>query len=147
MLSTNPEDYKRFRHPYKQVANCVITVVADSGAQSCLWSRQQSVACGFSKDDLIPVHHDMKSANQSPISIDGAVIVRLSGVTAESKGVEAAVMVYISPDARSFYLSMEAMIQLRMIHSTFPQVGVAVEKRHGVNALVLATEGSKAVCG
>ena len=68
----------------------------------------------------------MKAANKSPISIDGAIFLRLSGTTKNGCQVQAAVMVYISPDAKDFFLSKEAMIQLGIIDADFPQLGAAL---------------------
>ena len=44
------------------------------------------------------------------------------------ESVEAAVMAYVTPDANNFYLSREAMIQLRIIDESFPRVGTAPSK-------------------
>ena len=73
--------------------------------------------------DLIPVRHMMKAANRTPMAIDGAVLLRLGGKPAVGKYVEAAVMVYVSPEARSFFLSKEAMVQLGVIPANFPKIG------------------------
>ena len=110
-ISTDENDYRAFGYPFKQIENRTITVVVDSGAQSCLWSRQECFNCGFTMSDLIPVAHKMKSANRSPISIDGAIIAKLSSVTTDNQLIVAAAIVYISPDANTFYLSMEVMIR------------------------------------
>ena len=110
-----------FRYPF--ICPKFIDVVTDSGAQSCLWSRKEFLASGFSMKDLIPVRHAMRAANRAPITIDGAVLLRLSGSSVEGSDFEAAAMVYISPDARSFFLSKDAMIQLGVIAPTFPQIG------------------------
>ena len=95
--------------------------------------------------DLIPVIHKMKSANRSPISIDGAIILRMSGKTADNRVIEAAAIVYISPDATTFYLSMEVMMQLRIINKTFPQVGAVIENQMNITAV--ASTKTKAPCG
>ena len=67
----------------------------------------------------------MKAANTATISIDGAIVIRLSGHTKTGQAVEAATMVYISPEANSFFLSKEAMIQLGIIPQNFPELGQA----------------------
>jgi hypothetical protein len=77
------------------------------------------------KLDIIPVHHTMKAANTAPISTDGAILLKLSGRSEHGEAVKAAVMTYISPDTDSFFLSKEAMIQLRIILHDFPQLGAA----------------------
>ena len=88
---------------------------------------------------MIPVVHRMKSANRSPITIDGAVILRLSGRTADNQLIEAAAIVYISPDTNTFYLSMEVMIQLRIIPKTFPQMGAVMDNQLNVTAVTTST--------
>ena len=75
--------------------------------------------------DLIPVRHAMRAANRAPIKIDGAVLIRIAGLAAEGSSLETAVMVYISPDTNTFFLSKYAMIQLGIIPASFPQIGSA----------------------
>jgi len=124
-ISTSECDYRKFDVPFPSIQPKHVDVVTDSGAQSCLWSRDAFVRSGFHLRDLIPVRHSMKAANTAPIHIDGAILLRLSGLTKNGDEVEAAVMVYISPDAKDFFLSKEAMIQLGIIGADFPQLGVA----------------------
>ena len=111
-VSTQNTDYSEFRIPLPKISPRHVDVIVDSGAQSCLWSRKEFVKCGFNTKDLIPVHHSMKAANSAPITIDGAIFLRLSGQSRDGKAFEAAVMTYISPDADNFFLSREAMVQL-----------------------------------
>ena len=126
-ISTNRDDYRSFNVRFPKIQPKYINVVVDSGAQSCLWSRKDFLKNGFSTRDLIQVKHSMKAANTAPITIDGAIFLRLSGETKNGHCCEAAVMVYISPDAKDFYLSKEAMIQLGIISRNFPQIGAANE--------------------
>ena len=124
-ISTNGEDYRKFGIKEPRITPTYIDVIVDSGAQSCLWSRQDFLQCGFSMKDLIPVQHEMKAANTESIAIDGAIFVRLSGRSRNGRKAEAAVMVYISPEAKSFFLSKDAMIQLCIVSHDFPQIGAA----------------------
>ncbi|KAF3842804.1 hypothetical protein F7725_001653 [Dissostichus mawsoni] len=55
-----------------------ISAVADTGAQSDLWSLEEFLACGFARDDLRPVSLSLSAANRSPIAIEGAFFARLS---------------------------------------------------------------------
>ena len=80
---------------------------------------------GFKMTDLIPVTHSMTAANSAPIRIDGAVLLILEGQCPNNRKVSAAVMTYISPDAKSFYLSEEALVQLEVLPKNFPQLGSA----------------------
>ena len=125
-MFTLDEDYNSLNMSPVKATPSYVDVVTDSGAQSCLWSRRGFLDSGFVMDDLIRVHHKMEAANAAPILIDGAILLRLSGTSAKGVDIQAAVMVYISPDARSFYLSREAMVQLGVIPRCFPQVGASL---------------------
>ena len=72
----------------------------------------------------------MEAANAAPIIIDGAIILRLSGKNEKDEEVQAAVMVYVSPDSKRFYLSQEAM-------AGFPQVGAAFQKESELRWILL----------
>ena len=122
-MSTVVDDYSKLGFSFPKIVPRCIDVVADSGAQSCLWSRKQYLNSGFSLRDLIPVNHNMKAANKAPIEIDGAILLHLNGESNDGGPWEAAVMVYVSPQAHSFFLSKEAMVQLGIISSSFPRVG------------------------
>ena len=127
-MTTHQEDYQQFGISYPAIAPKHVDVVIDSGAQSVLCPRETFLKSGFSLKDLIPVRHIMKAANTAPISIDGAILIRLSGTNTDGKQIEAAVMAYVSPDANHFYLSREAMVQLQIIDKSFPRIGGAVQK-------------------
>lgn len=126
-VTTNESDYVELGIKGPQVQPCLVTAVTDTGAQSCLWGTSDFLRCGFKKSDLIPVKRVMVAANHEPIRIDGAIIIRLMGKDREENTHVAPVMVYVSPDTKRFYLSREALIQLKVISSTFPQVGGAMQ--------------------
>ena len=46
-----------------------VSAIADTGAQSDIWSMKDFLACGFSRDNLLPVSLGLSAANRSPISI------------------------------------------------------------------------------
>ena len=129
------DDYQSFGVTPASILPKHIDIVADSGAQSCLWSRKEFLKSGFNLTDLIDVHHTMEAANAAPIRIDGAILLRLSGDNDLGEKIEAAVMVYVSPDAKRFYLSREAMVQLGIIPRGFPQVGAAILNDSRCNAI------------
>ena len=138
-MVTVQEDYIKFGFPFPKIAPKYIDVVADSGAQSCLCSRKQYLNSGFSMKDLIPVTHNMKAANSAPIYIEGAFLIRLSGKATNNKICEATVMVYVSVHAHSFFLSKEAMLQLGIITSLFPQIG-------SIDHSIVSTEPKNVMC-
>ena len=104
-MSVNASDYQTFRRSCPTVGHTAITAMADTGAQSCLWSMTGFLAAGFTPSDLIPVSIDLVAANKSPIKIAGAIILRLQGHSPDSEPLSCATMVYVSEAARVFYLS------------------------------------------
>ena len=124
-MSVNNSDYRAFGRRCPTTAPTTITAMADTGAQSCLWSMDGFLAAGFSEEDLVPVHVDLVAANKSPITIDGAIIVRLQGVPLSDDKKSCATMVYVSKSAHGFYLSWEAMMDLGIVSHDFPSVGAA----------------------
>ena len=119
-VTTNDNDYLQLNRKCPQITPCQVTMVSDTGAQSCLWGTQGFFKCGFRESDLIPVKRVMLAANHKQIKIMGAVFIRLSGKDCNGKIHTALVMVYITPDTKRFYLSREAMVQLRVISENFP---------------------------
>ena len=127
-MSVNASDYQAFRRSCPTVAQTAITVMADKGAQSCLWSMTGFLAVGFTPRDLIPVSIDLVAANKSPIKIAGAIILRLQGHSPDSEPFSCATcMVYVSEAAPGFYLSWEAMMDLGIVSPNFPSVGAAAD--------------------
>ena len=96
--------------------------------------------------DLIPVKHSMKAANSAQIHIDGATILRLEGYGLDGRKLSAAVMTYVSPDAKAFFLSKEALIQV--IPKDFPKIGTAVSTPSVAGILnIQQAKGNIANCG
>ena len=100
-----------------------VAAVADSGAQSDLWSLHEFLQAGFTKDDLSPVSLSLHAANKSPIKVSGALFATISGKSPTGDERECKTMVYVSPDVRSFYLSFDTMLALGILNRDFPSVG------------------------
>ena len=124
-MSVNASNYQAFRRSCLILAQTAITAVADTGAQSCLWSTTGFFAAGFTPSDLIPVSLDLESANKSPIKIAGAIILRLQGHSPESEPFSCAIMVYVM--GTRVYQSWEAMMVLGIVSPNFPSVGAAAD--------------------
>ena len=82
---------------------------------SCLWGLDGFLQAGLTLIDLIPVKQILDAAKSEMILISGAILLRLSGFSSSSQQYNAAVMVYVSPSARKFYLSEETLTQLGII--------------------------------
>jgi len=119
-ISVNKDDYKTFNRSCPAVRPVSIQAIADSGAQSCLWSKAEFLSSGFSTHDLMPVDLSISAANKSPIRVEGAVLMRISVPSNRGKINSYPVMVYVSPDAQGFYLSWEALLDLGIFQHKFP---------------------------
>lgn len=100
-----------------------ITAVADSGAQSDLWSLDEFLKAGFQKSDLSPVTLSCKAANRSPIRIEGAFRAVLKGHSKSGKMITCRTLIYVSRDVQTMYLSFETMLSLGIVNHQFPSVG------------------------
>ena len=121
-----------------------VSTVTDTGAQSCLWGLLEFYRCGFQDSDLRPVRRTILAANREEIDIVGAILLCLTGTADDGTIHTARVMVYVSPSTRKFYLSREALIQLKVIPPDFPKVGSAV---HASELSATAVASDIAPCG
>jgi len=124
-ISVDESDYHAFKRPCPHVSSQTLMAIADSGAQSCLWSFREFLEAGFKESDLIPVSLDLMAANKSPIPIEGAVLLRLAGAPCDTEDVTCACMVYVSKAAKGLYLSMESLVDLGILSKNFPEFGPA----------------------
>ena len=138
-VTTDASAYKHFGVACPQMISADANVVADTGAQSALWSLQGFRRSGFNDTDLLPVRRTMRAANMGEIEISGAVFIKLTGIDSSGKKHTAPIMAYVSPSTEKFYLSREALIQLKIIPKNFPKVGAALESS--------AIEAHTAACG
>ena len=97
-----------------------ISAVANTGAQSNLWSLEEFLTCGFSRDDLLPVNLSLSAANRSSIAIEGAFFARLSTAPSDSDSTSCRSMVYVSSSVRAMYLSYESLLDLGLLPMDFP---------------------------
>ena len=63
-ISTHREDYLTHGCDHKPIPNGHVDVVADTGAQLCLWSMYECLQRGFRMKDIIPVKQAVKAANR-----------------------------------------------------------------------------------
>lgn len=103
-----------------------VMAVADTGAQSDLWSLQKFLDAGFTMADLSPVSLSLHAANKSPIRIAGAFFAKLQGQPRAGNTVSCRSMMYVSQDVKSLYLSYDSMLELGIINPDFPKVGKCI---------------------
>lgn len=122
-ISVDQDHYSSFGLKSPRVRDKTVECIADTGAQSNLWSWKKCKEMGFSEKDLIPVNSSLVAANKSRIDINGAIVVTLRGKKDDGSIVSCSTMVYISSSVHSFYLCHESMIDLGIIPYSFPTVG------------------------
>ena len=122
--------YASFGVRSETVPDMSVACVADSGAQSNVWSLQECKRMGFKEQDLIPVKSSLSAANKSSILITEAIIVALSGAKADGSTISCPAIVYISPSVKGFYLCHESMLDLGILSHSFPSVGHAFFQRN-----------------
>lgn len=97
-----------------------VTAIADTGAQSDLWSFADFLARGFTRADLHPIRLSLSAANRSPISIEGAFFAKLTTRSPKGKVSSCRSMVYVSSSVQDMYLSYESLLNLGLLSSDFP---------------------------
>ena len=100
-----------------------IYAVTDTGCQSCLAGTNLLHHLGLTKHHLTPVKLQMTAANDAPISICGALALRLSD-TRGSGGMETRQLVYFTDSTEKFFLSRGACEALGVIEEDFPKTGL-----------------------
>ena len=101
----------------------LIKTTADTGCMSCLSGTYLLEKLNLPKSALIPVHTQMRSANNEAIHIEGAILIELTGKDLYGKEYSTKQMVYISQSTQIFFLSRGALIDLGIISDRFPTLG------------------------
>ena len=99
-----------------------VSAIADTGAQSDLWSLSDFIACGFSREQLHPISLSLSAANRSPISIEGAFFARLATQSSSGNITACHSMVYVSSSVKDMYLSYDSLLNLGLLPLTFPSL-------------------------
>lgn len=121
--STTEEDYTRLGYtPLPKHTSSMVTVMPDTGCQSCLAGIRLISALNIPRSRLIPVRLQMSAANRSSINILGAAIVRFSGSNKRAN-ITTRQIVYITDSTDKIYLSKEACMELGIISRNFPTIG------------------------
>ena len=126
------------KHPRKRSTphglKAEVTALADSGAQSNLWSLKEYIKAGFARKDLLPVTLPLKAANSSRITIAGAFFATIAGCAPDGKEIICHTMIYVSEMANGLYLSYDTMLDLGILGNNFPSIGNAWQTTIPVSA-------------
>ena len=124
IASTNANDYAELGFELLvKPARIHVSVMPDTGCQSCLAGMKVLKRLGISHSHLIPVKLKMSAANKSTINILGAAIIRFCGKGINGNSIETRQVVYATDTTDKVYISKEACIQMGIISDSFPLVG------------------------
>ena len=137
-ISADMSAKHRPRAPPDPSVRARVSAVADTGAQSDLWSLKEYLAHGFSRDSLFRVKLGMSAANRSPIPIEGAFFAKITSHTSGGEVTTCRSMIYVSNSVHSMYLSYETMLDLGMLSADFP--GGGATSKVSANRETLDTE-------
>ena len=99
-----------------------VPAIADTGAQTDVWSLRHFLAAGFDRSILIPAS-DLVAANHSGINIIGAFFAVIKGLDANKTEVQCHAMIYVSADISHLYLSPATLADLGVLSPQFPLIG------------------------
>ena len=125
-ISIDTSAQARYRMPIRTSnTQADVSAIADTGAQSDLWSMTDFLACGFSHDDLLPVRVGLSAANRSPVSIEGAFFAKLTTKLHNGEVNLCRSMVYVSSSVESMYSSYDSLLNLGILSKDFPSLTMA----------------------
>ena len=126
-VTVTREDYEALGfEPLKTVMRqCTFKVMADTGCQSSIAGIKAIHRLGITAEDLIPVRMKMHAANDSPLKILGAIILRFGGRNRKGETRKTRQIVYVTDSTEKVYLSREGCIALGLISEGFPTIGEA----------------------
>ena len=139
-----PSGTRMLGHPtsLRRPTNAVlISVVADTGCQSCLAGVNLLQKLGLTERVLNKTRLQMSAANGNKLDIIGAMALQLS-TSASHGSTETRQIVYICRDTRDFFLSRGACVDLGMVSHNFPDVGHCLQTPAEVSACNAASESS-----
>ena len=99
-----------------------VSAIADSGAQTNVWSFNEFIRRGFPQQCLAPAP-DLAAANLSPISVEGSFMALIQGASQSGTLMSCRAMIYVSKDVNTLYLSRDTLVALGIVTSTFPLIG------------------------
>ena len=106
-----------------QQHKATLQVTADTGCMSSMAGLNTIARLGLSRQSLIPVTTQMKSADCSRITLLGATFIELYGKNPNGDTITTKQMVYITPNTEAFYLSRKGCEDLGIISNRFPTIG------------------------
>ena len=131
-ISNDTSAQARYRTPnHTSNTHAEVSAIADTGAQSDMWSMKDFLACRFSRDNLLPVCLGLSAANRSPISIESAFFAKLTTKIHNGEVTSCRSMVYLSSSVQAMYLSYDSLLNLGILSKDFPSLTTANMPKEG----------------
>ena len=108
-----------------------VTAIADTGAQTNVWSLDAFLQCGFDRNILIP-SADLVAANHTVVSIAGAFHAIIEGTTSDRSTIQCRAMIYVSTGIHALYLSQHFLFGCIFILLSRESDQCAIRARLGV---------------
>ena len=110
------------RTRYAPIVARNVLAIADTSAQTNVWSTRNFLATGFNRSIFIPAS-DLVAANHSGIKIEGAFFAVTKELGADKANVQCHAMIYVSADVSTLYLSQATLSDLGVLSLQFSLVG------------------------
>ena len=123
-----------------------VKAIADTGAQTNLWSLDKYLQAGYTREELRKVSVKLAAANRQPIDIVGAFDAEFQGESPTGETISCQSTVYVSRTVSEFFLSFSTLINLLVIDKNFPMVGnYRAESRSDVSPMAAVNDHYRAV--
>ena len=124
-LKPSPDDHRILGHPMSYTANLQtisVTMIADSGCQSCVIPLRYATMMGVSDSDILPVQLNMRGAIQEDLGVCGGIVADIS--TADQSGSERCTkqLIYLSSKLDNAFMCKEALVGLGALSASFPAI-------------------------
>ena len=129
-LSPCPEDHTTLGHPTSDTGNLhprSISMVADSGCQSCIMPIKSAYAMGLRDCDIIPVKLTMRGAISEDLGVSGGVVMEISTSDKAGEPRVTKQLIYVSRSIEKAFLSREALVSLGALPYDFPAIPASAQ--------------------
>ena len=141
VITPSPADHLALGHPLSDTCrphSVRVTMIADSGCQSCIMPVDMAYKMGLSQGDFIPVKLKMRGASGEDLCVCGGIAVDIS--TTDLAGFSRCTkqMMYLSDRMSTAFLSKEAMVSLGILQADFPAIHTySIDMATSVSAAIL----------
>ena len=121
-------------------------VVADSGAQLCIYSADRLRAARDSLCNMKQTKVDLRAANNAVMKVVGVVNAAINALAPSGQRFRCTCKVYVVKNIDKVYLSLDVLRGLRIVGRNFPKAGTSLNQ-HECNQCVIAAAAASHDCG